>query len=310
MTNNNKTELEIIILNYNTSRLTKKLAGRLLASKPDNWLITIVDNHSSEPNQNKLLNLIPKNKRGTGRIKSGLKIVTWPGMIKIIFNPKNTGFGAGNNLALKQSEAEYVLLLNSDIETDIKTIKKLLAFLKTKPQASVATPKLTLKNNRLDWACHRGLPTPWSAFTYFTGLEKLWPKIKIFSQYHLRHLDLDRPHQVDAVSGAFFLARRQDLAKVNFFDEDYFMYGEDIDLCYRLKEQGRQIWYYPYLSAIHLKHQAGIKSKSASTSHKSKKHFYQAMKIFYQKHQAKKQNKPINWLINVGIKLLSRTAFK
>ena len=286
--------LDIIILNYNTAPLTSQLLNHL-SSSPPNWTITVIDNASSTPDQQHLKHLKHTHPR-----------------LNLIFLPQNLGFAKANNIALRSTFAPYVLLLNSDIITTPTTIQKTLDFLISKPQAAAVTPKLFLdiQKTQLDWACHRGFPTPWAALTYFAKLETLFPFIPLFSSYHQRYKNLDAPHQVDAISGAFFLAKRADLAQVGFFDEDYFMYGEDIDLCYKLKKVGKQIWFYPYASAIHLKHQAGLKNPSSTTKHQTRLYFFQAMQIFYTKHYAPLYPDWFNKLVLGGIKLLQTSPFK
>ena len=287
--------LDIIILNYNTASLTSQLVNNLTPNQPSNWTITIIDNASSSTDQTKL-----------HRLKK-----LYP-HLNLVFLPKNLGFAKANNIALRSTQSPYILLLNSDIITNIPTIQKTLRFLLTKPKAAVVTPKLFLNTQRtqLDWACHRGFPTPWAALTYFLKLETLFPFIPLFSQYHQRYKNLNIPHQVDAISGAFFLAKRADLVQVGFFDEDYFMYGEDIDLCYKLKKSGKQIWFYPHAYAIHLKHQAGLKNSSSSTKHLTRSYFFQAMKIFYIKHYASLYPSWFNKLVLTGIDLLQTSPFK
>ncbi|NOY15047.1 MAG: glycosyltransferase [bacterium] len=296
MTNrpNTPPELEIIILNYNTADLTGQLINKL-KNHPPNWRITIIDNNSSASQQLKLK-----------RLKQ-----THP-QLNLIFNSSNLGFAAGNNVALRQTAAPYILLLNSDVLVTPSAIKKTLDFIKTKPKAAAVTLKLFLNSDKtkLDWACHRGFPTPWASLTYFLGLEKLFPFIPIFSRYHQKHLNLNSPHQVDAISGAFFLGHQQSLKSIGFFDEDYFMYGEDIDLCYRLKKLGLQIWFYPSAQAVHLKHRAGLKSQTQKTTSKTRTHFFTAMKTFYQKHYAPSYPSWLNRLVLTSIDLLARTPFK
>ncbi len=290
--NQSKPLLEIIILNYNTAELTYNLVSSIFQDMPSNWQITVVDNNSSAVE------------------KKALKAKLQPYPLHFIFNKQNLGFAKANNIALRKSQAKYNLLLNSDIQTTSATIKILLNFIQKKKNIGAVSPKLLLPSGRLDWACHRGFPTPWNSLTYFLKLEKLFPFLAYFSGYHQMYKNLNHPHQVDAISGAYFLSPHSALKEVGYFDEDYFMYGEDLDLCYRLRQKGYQIWYYPLAKATHLKHRAGIKSSSTSTNQKSRYYFYQAMNIFYNKYYASSQPAIINSLIRSGIKLLEKTRFK
>ncbi len=290
--NQTKPLLEIIILNYNTTDLIYNLISSLIKDMPQEWRITVVDNNS-----------LPQEKRV---LKTKLRLFP----INFLFNKQNLGFAKANNLALRKSQAQYVLLLNSDIQTTVSTIKTLLDFIQKEKRIGALSPQLLLPSGQLDWACHRGFPTPWNSLTYFLKLEELFPSLPCLSGYHQKYKNLNRPHQVDSISGAYFLSPHSALKEVGYFDEDYFMYGEDLDLCYRLRQRGYQIWYFPLVKATHLKHRAGIKSSFTSTNQKIRHHFYQAMNIFYNKHYAKSQPALINSLVRSGIKLLEKTKFK
>lgn len=203
-------------------------------------------------------------------------------------NHKNVGFAAANNQGFESAKGEFILMYNSDIlTTDSTDIAQLIHYLESNPQVGALTLRLELVNGKIDPASHRGFPTPWRALTYFLKLEKLLGKVpvigKYFGGYHLTDKNLQKIHQVDAISGAFFLTRKVVLDRLGGFDERFFMYGEDLDLCFRLRGLGYEIIYYPLQTAIHLKHQSGLKNPDPLASSKIRFAFWEAMWLFYEK---------------------------
>jgi GT2 family glycosyltransferase len=160
------------------------------------------------------------------------------------------------------------------------------------PKIGILTVKLNLPTGGIDPASHRGFPTPWNSFCYFTKLEKLTSRIpglnKIFGVYNLTKFSLKKIHEIDSPAGAFFLMPKEVLDKVGGFDEEYFLYAEDLDLAYRIKALGYKSIYYPVFSALHMKSQSGLKGKNKDTRKKSRWYFYNSMKLFYKKHYSKK----------------------
>lgn len=226
----------------------------------------------------------------------------FPG-INYLPNKENLGFGKANNLVLRKIRSDYILLLNPDSKVLPGTIKYMINFMDKNPNVGAATCKVVKEDGSLDWASHRGFPTPWASFLYFI--------LKNDSLYHLTNKDVTKPHEVDAIAGAFFLTKKDVLDKVGYFDEDYFLYAEDLDLCFRIKQAGYKIMYVPDVKIIHYKGvTSGIKEHSQKISSSTKESakaaldsFYQTMKIFYQKHLAKKYLFLINWLVYLGINL-------
>lgn len=286
-------DLSIIILNYNTGQTTLNCLESIIASNLENLKIEIivVDNHSTDNS----IELLKKFKQNNSQFD-----------ISIIRNQENLGFSAGNNTGLKRANAKNILLLNSDVILEKDTLIKQIIFNKQYPQFSASTCKLLLKKGDIDPACHRGFPTPWASLTYFLKLEKIFPKTKIFGQYHQGWKDMNSAHAVDAISGAFFFVKKEILEKVGLLDEGFFMYGEDLDWCLRIKEAGFMIGYYPENKAIHLKGVSGRKQKN-TTGSKTSYYFWDSMEIFYRKHYQKKYFKLLNWII---IKLINRQKSK
>jgi GT2 family glycosyltransferase len=170
-------------------------------------------------------------------------------------------------------------------------------------EVGAATCKVILSNGKVDLTAHRGFPTPWASFRYYF--------LKDDSLYHQSKKNMDKPHEVDAISGSFFLTRKSVLNDVGYFDEDYFMYAEDIDLCFRIKSAGYKVMYVPKVSIIHhkgissglKKHSQHISTADLETKKRAMNAFYKTMKIFYKKHLERKYPFFINWLIYLGINL-------
>ncbi len=208
--------------------------------------------------------------------------------VSFILNKENVGFGRAHNQVLKNLKTEYVLVLNPDVEVGEGIISKALEYMENHPDVGALTPEVLLPDGSVDLTAHRGFPTPLASFKYFfLGSDDL---------YHLSKKDMGIPHEVDAISGAFLLTRKSVLEKSGFFDEDYFMYAEDIDLCFRIKEKGYKVIYLPDLKILHhkgvssglKKHSQEISSATVETRKRSLDAFYETMKIFYRKHYSKK----------------------
>lgn len=262
-----KTILSIIIVTHNTKELLTPLLTSIdksikyFGKKTE---IIIVDNGSSKDTLNIIKNSYPD--------------------VILISNSDNKGYARANNQGIKISSGEYILLLNSDTILDQNSIKITLEYLEKNHDVGVVTCKVLLPNGELDPACHRGFPTPFASLAYFLGLEKLFPKSKVFSNYHLLYKDLKTIHEIDSPSGAFFLTRKKVVKTVGLLDESFFMYGEDLDWSFRIKTSGWKIIYNPQTSVVHLKKQSGIKSKDLVIRKKTTTAFYEAMRIFYKKH--------------------------
>ncbi|MDK9701389.1 MAG: glycosyltransferase, partial [bacterium] len=205
---------------------------------------------------------------------------------------ENIGFGKANNLALQQCTGKYILILNPDTIVGEDTLQVLIAFLKTHPKAGIVTPKLIRKDGALDYACRRSLPTPWVAFSRLTGLSMLFPKSRLFSQYNLTYLNDDEPAQIGAGTGAFLLMPQEIYQKVGGFDEQFFMYGEDLDLCARVQDAGYEIHYRPETTAVHYRGESTRRSNIDRNQA-----FYGAMLLYAEKHYK-------GWARGYGIALL------
>lgn len=221
---------------------------------------------------------------------------------KFIKNSQNLGFSKAHNIALRLATSEYILILNPDTKLENGVIREMIEFMESHKEVGAATCMLVHSDSSIDFAAHRGFPTPLASLLYFFGNDKL---------YHLSNRDLTEIHEVDAISGSFFLTRKSILEKVGYFDENYFMYAEDIDLCFRIKKVGLKVMYVPTVKVIHYKgvssglkkHSQSLSKASYETRSRSLNAFYETMKIFYKKHYEKHYPFFINWIVYMGINL-------
>lgn len=284
--------LSIIIVNFNTGKfLGKCLKSVSAACKDLDCEVFVVDNASTDGSE---------------------KVVTKFRQATLIKNDKNLGFSKANNIAIKRVKGKYVLLLNPDTEVQKDTFVQMIEFMNAYPKVGAATCKVLLPSGEIDWASHRGFPTPWNAFSYFSRLSKIFPKSKLFSGYHQTYKDLSKPHEIDSPSGAFYLVRRDVVNKVGLLDKDYFMYGEDLDWSWRIKSAGYKIYYNPSTQILHhkgiasgiAKHSLKMSQAEVKTRLRAVEAFYDTMKIFYQKHYGEKYPKFVKWLVFLALDLL------
>ena len=241
--------LTVIIVSYNTATITKNCIESITKSfGEDNkgrYEIIVVDNGSIDDSQTQILKLKVQNQN--------LKL-------KTIFNTENVGFAKANNQAVKQAQGRHLLFVNSDIIVKNVDFNKLIKLMDEDREIGVATVRVVLPNGKIDPACHRGFPTLWRSFCYFAGLEKLFGGVpllnKIFGGYHLTYKQKNVIHEIDSPSGAFYLIKKDIFTKIKGFDERFFMYGEDLDLSYRVKKLGNKVIFYPDYEVLHLKYQA------------------------------------------------------
>lgn len=269
MTKTTQPDLEIIIVNYNSQFWLKKTLTTLkefyLDKTKKTVVTTVVDNASTDES-----------------MKMVAKEFRW---VQTLHMKENFGFAVANNAALRETKAKYVMLLNSDVEfTEQSNLDTLLAFLDEKPKVGVITPRIEFTNGEVDPACHRGEPTIWAAFTYMSGLERILPNSKWFAGYHQTYKNLRNIHTIDACSGAAMIVRGELLEDIGLLDERFFMYAEDLDWCKRFREAGYMVVYNPEVVVIHHKYKSGIKNTSQSIARKTRKHFYDTMLQYYDKH--------------------------
>ncbi|HPT65949.1 MAG TPA: glycosyltransferase family 2 protein [Candidatus Woesebacteria bacterium] len=298
-------DLSVIILNYNSADYLKKCLESISKSDIGNYQyeVIVVDNCSTD-NSIKLA-----------------KDSKTPNTKYLILNT-NKGFAYGNNQGLKEinPKTRFVLFLNPDTIIQKNTFKNMIDFFDHNKDVSAATCQIDLAlTGKMQPECHRGFPTPWNSLCYFSGLSKLFPKSKIFSGYFMGNLDLTVPHKIDACVGAFLMVKKDVGDKVNWWNEKYFFYGEDLDFCYQLKKQNFNLFFNPDCKIIHYQGvSSGLISKSKHLSLASRetkikvaKASTQAMKIFYQENLFSNYSAPIRLLVMLGIKILElKRVFK
>ncbi len=223
--------------------------------------------------------------------------------VQVIVNKENKGFSKANNQAIQLSTGEYVLLLNPDTVVEEDTFEKIIRFMDAHPDAGGLGVKMIDGSGKFLPESKRGLPTPMVAFYKMFGLSKLFPRSKTFGKYHLSYLDHDKTSEVDVLAGAFMLIRKSILDKIGLLDETFFMYGEDIDLSYRITQSGFKNYYFPETRIIHYK---GESTKKSSVNYVFV--FYNAMIIFAQKHFSKKNASLFSFIIRMAIYLRAATA--
>ncbi|MCL6096466.1 MAG: glycosyltransferase family 2 protein [Patescibacteria group bacterium] len=285
-------DLSIVIVSYNTKDFLKKCLDSIYkTSKNFGFEIIVSDNNSKDGS--------------VEMVKKEFKDVI------LVENKENMGFSKANNMGVKKSSGRYVLFLNSDTIVHANTLRYMVNFMDKNKNAGAATCELIMPNGKIDDASHRGFPTPWNSFSHFSGLSKIFPKSKLFGGYNLGFEDFSTTHEIDALAGAFMLVRRKAGEQVNWWDEDYFFYGEDIDFCYLLKQKGWKVYYVPEVSILHYKgvtggikkHSKHLTTADRETRIKSQKERFRAMRLFYKKHYEQKYPWIVTRLVYAGISL-------
>jgi GT2 family glycosyltransferase len=273
--------LAVVILNYNRADLLADCLESIYASPTRcDLAVWVVDNASSD---------------GSAPMVSG----RFP-QARLIVSPTNGGYACGNNLALREIMAgpapDYIMLLNNDTVVPAGAFDGLVDYLEARPDVGMVGPKLVLPDGSLDLACRRAFPSPEVAFYRMAGLARLFPRSPRFARYNMTYLDPDVETDVDSVVGACMLLRSAVIGEVGLLDEAFFMYGEDLDWAYRVKQYGWRVAYYPRVVIHHYK-----RASSTRRAIPSIRAFYDAMRIFHRKHYAATTPAPLNALIEAGI---------
>lgn len=273
--------LAVVILNYNRADLLADCLESIYASPTRCELaVWVVDNASSDDSAAMVRARFPQ--------------------ARLIVSPTNGGFAHGNNLALREILAgpapDYTLLLNNDTVVPAGAFDGLVDYLERHPDVGMVGPKLVLPDGSLDLACRRAFPSPEVAFYRMAGLARLFPRSPRFARYNMTYLDPDVETDVDSVVGACMLLRSSVIREVGLLDETFFMYGEDLDWAYRVKQYGWRVVYYPRVVIHHYKRAASTRRAIPSI-----RAFYDAMRIFHRKHYAATTPAPLNALIEAGI---------
>jgi GT2 family glycosyltransferase len=289
--------LSVVIVNYNVKEFLEQCLNSVIKSAAGlPTEIFVVDNNSVDGSQDMLCTKFAnRNFAAEGHLDLS---------VHLILNTENVGFGRANNQALRQCKGEYVLVLNPDTVLQEDTLTKMTAFMETDKTIGVAGCKLLNADGTFQLACRRSFPSPEVSFYKIIGLSTLFPKSKRFARYNLTYLPTDQTYEVDALMGAFMFLRKEIIEQVGMFDESFFMYGEDLDWCYRIKQAGWKVYYYHGTQIIHYK---GESTKKNSVSYVIR--FYEAMLIFVRKHYSGKYSKLFEWVLMAGIYARAMAAF-
>ena len=272
-------KLSIIIVNYNVKYFVEQCIHSI--QKAVNGLSTeifVVDNNSVDGSVRMIREKFPD--------------------VHLIENKDNKGFSKANNQAIRKAKGEYILVLNPDTILEDDTLTKCVKFMDEHPDAGGLGVKMIDGKGKFLPESKRGLPSPSVAFFKMFGFSSLFPRSKTFNKYHLGYLDKDKTHSVDVLAGAYMMLRKSVLNKIGLLDEDFFMYGEDIDLSYRITQAGYKNYYFPGTRIIHYK---GESTKKSSLNYVFM--FYNAMIIFAKKHFSKENARMYSLLINLAIYL-------
>jgi GT2 family glycosyltransferase len=252
-------QLSVIILNYNVRYFLEQCVQSVQnAMKNIDGEIIVVDNNSSDDSCEMMKRCFPN--------------------VTLIENKENSGFPKGNNIGVAIAKGEYLCILNPDTVVAEDTFGKVLDFAKTKQDLGIVGCKLIDGTGNFLPECKRGVPTPWVAFTKITGLYKFFPKSSLFNKYYAQHLTEKQTGKVDILVGAFMVMKRDLYLEVGGFDENCFMYSDDIDLSYMVLQKGKANYYFHETSVIHYKGESTVRDGTYM------KRFQEAMRFFYKKH--------------------------
>ena len=279
-------DLAIVIVNYNVCALLRACLRSIdasdLAAHDLRYRVYVVDNGSTDGSDAMVAREFPH--------------------VELRYGSRNGGYAYANNLALRELLADlprYVLLLNPDTEVPPSALREMIEFMDAHPEAGAAGPRLLLPSGQLDRACRRSFPSPEVAFYRLTGLSLLFPRSRRFGRYNLGYLEETGVYPVDSVVGAFMLVRGEVLHEVGLLDESFFMYGEDLDWAYRIKQRGWSVLYNGRVSVLH--HKGASSGTDGQRSLRTLLEFYRAMLIFFAKHYAAQTTMPARWAIIGGI---------
>jgi GT2 family glycosyltransferase len=254
------TDLSIVIVSYNVKHFTEQCLRSIQSSCKNLRIeVFVVDNASSDGSVEYLIPRFPS--------------------VTFIANQENLGFAKANNLALSKAVGRHLMILNPDTLVSEGALETLVAYLDSNPDVGAVGPKLLTRYGQFDRTSKRGFPSPWVSFCRLSGLAVLFPKSRLFGRYDLLYLDENQVSSIDALCGGAMILRRESYEKIGGLDETFFMFGEDIDWCYRIKLAGYQIHYVPTARIIHFKGESTRRSKIDRESV-----FYGAMHLFVEKH--------------------------
>lgn len=278
-------KLAVIVVSYQVrDALVRCLASLRSALAELDAAVWVVDNASTD---------------GTGRmVKEQFPEVIFLPM------PENLGYGRANNVAIRKSASDYVLLLNPDTEVPPGTLEPLIEALEQDPRLGGITCRVLLEDGSLDKACRRSFPRPRDLLFKQFGLDRLFARSPYFNHYNLGYLPEDQPADIECVMGAFLLLKRDVLTQVGLFDDQFFLYGEDLDLCRRIGQAGWRLRYDPRVAIRHIKGASAAKNPKVAI-----REFHRAWRILYAKHYAPTAPGWQRWLVGRAIDLAEQWRY-
>jgi GT2 family glycosyltransferase len=267
--------LSVVIVSFNVRADLLRCLESIYASRQDAaFAVWVVDNASRDESAAAVAEQFPQ--------------------VRLVRNCDNVGFARANNQALRAIDSEFVLLLNPDTLVGNHVFDETIAFLRGTPRAATVSCKLVTANGSLDLACRRSFPTAFDGLCRAAGLSRLFPRSPHLARYNVTYLDENQTSEVDAINGAFMMVRRAAIDEVGLLDEDYFMYMEDLDWCYRFKAAGWGVFYHPTTTVVHLKGRSGRQNSGRMI-----RAFFESMELFVRKHYRPRQA----WLMQAGTRL-------
>lgn len=264
-------EISVCVVSFQSSKLLRDCLYSLKENCTLAYEVIVVDNGSSDGVQQMLEQEFPD--------------------VRFTQNDYNAGYTRPMNQALRQAQADYLLQLNPDTLVLPGALETLVGFLKEHPQAGICGPKVLNSDMTLQKPCRRGEPTPMAVFSYFLGLNSLFPKSKLFGGYLMNYMDEDETHQVAGVAGSCMLIRRAVIDQIGYLDEDFFAYQEDADYCHRARQAGWQVFYVPQAQIIHFGSMGGSRVQPYRSIYEWHRSYY----LYYRKHLAKNYFFLFNW---------------
>jgi len=273
-------ELSVIIVSYNVrDYLRQALSSVIMAAEKIIHEITVVDNHSSDGSPEMVRKEFSS--------------------VMLIASETNEGFAAACNRGIRASSGEYLLVLNPDTYVQPDALEKALSFMREHPEAGTAGARMSDGGGRFLPESKRGFPSPLTSIFKFTGMGRLFPRSALFNAYYIGEKPNDKICRADILTGAFMMIRREALNRSGLFDTSFFMYGEDIDLSWRIRKAGYFNYYLPDVNIVHYKGRSAMTEKESSL-----KHFYGAMKLFSLKHLGRRWHIPVR----AGVMILEQSA--
>lgn len=271
-------DISVIIVNYNTRKLCAQTVRSVLDNLGDMSAEIIIADNSSMASE---------------------VFSSTDSRVKVFSGLPNKGFGTASNYGAEKASGKYILFLNSDTIMQPKTLPRAVSYMETHPETGCLGTRTLLEDGSFDHGCKRGFPTPFNSFCYFLKLDRLFPKSKAVGGYRQTHIGREETAEVQCVSGSFMLMPREVFKETGGFDEEIFMHGEDIDLCYRIGLTGRKVVYLGDVFMIHLKGRSSLHQKGKE----SIKNFYKGITYVYDKYYTDKHGKVGTALFHLAIKL-------